>query len=48
VPHHRQPRGVDNRLFLIERHDVLHDEPVQGQRLGVQIVRNLAEDARTT
>jgi hypothetical protein len=33
VPHHRQPRGVDHGLVVIERNRVRVDEAVQGDRL---------------
>jgi predicted DsbA family dithiol-disulfide isomerase len=33
VPHHRQPRGVDRGLILVERHDVRAGQAVQGEGL---------------
>jgi hypothetical protein len=43
VPHHRQPRGVDHGLIVVERHHVRADEDVQGQRLRGGIGRVLAD-----
>ena len=33
MPHHRQPRGVDHGLIVVERHHVRADQAVQGERL---------------
>jgi hypothetical protein len=44
VPHHRQPRGVDHGLIVVERHHVRADEAVQGERLRSGIGAVLADD----
>jgi hypothetical protein len=43
VPHHRQPRGVDHGLIVVERHHVRADEAVQGERLADGICGILAD-----
>jgi hypothetical protein len=39
----RQPLGVDGRVILIERHDVVGDQPVQRQRLRDWVVAVLCD-----